>query len=278
MIEQINIAIPQDAIKLGKGTEDPSIKKMKLRKVARDFEALFVYQLLKTMRASFASNEKTEGGFGKDMFVSIADQALSDKMSESGALGIGQLLLASFDGRNGLHEKEEGSNGDVTDPFVPLNDGRSLPADMRSPSFIRLGALQEDRTASNLKPKNIDDLINILSGKHGLPAELVNAVIQIESAGDRYAVSSQGAKGLMQLTDSTATELGVSDVFDPEQNIDAGSQYLSGLLRRFSGDLKLALAAYNAGPGAVERYGGIPPYQETIRYVDKVLNLMEKAF
>lgn len=278
MIEQINVAIPQDAIKLGKDAENPSYKSMKLRKAARDFEALFVYQLLKTMRSSFASNKKTDAGFGKDIFVSIADQALSEKMSESGALGIGQLLLASFEGRNGLHGKEAGSNGDVTDPFVPLNDGRSLPSDMRSPSFIRLGALNENRSASNLKPQNIDDLIKTLSEKHGLPAKLVSTVIQIESAGDRYAVSSQGAKGLMQLTDSTAIELGVTDVFDPEQNINAGSQYLSGLLRRFSGDLKLALAAYNAGPGAVERYGGIPPYQETIRYVDKVLSLMEKVF
>jgi soluble lytic murein transglycosylase-like protein len=222
VLEQINVAIPQDAIKLGKAAEDTSIRYMKLRKAARDFEALFVYQLLKTMRASFASNKKTEAGFGKDMFVSIADQALSDKMSESGALGIGQLLLASFEGRNGLHGKEAGSNGDDADPFVPLNDGRSLPSEMRSPSFMRLGALNENRTAT--KPQNIDDLIKTLSGKHGLPAELVNAVIQIESAGDRYAVSSRGAKGLMQLTDSTATELGVSNVFDPEQNIDAGSQ------------------------------------------------------
>ena len=263
-------------MKLGKAAEDQSIRHMKLRKAARDFEALFVYQLLKTMRASFASNEKAEAGFGKDMFVSIADQALSDKMSESGALGIGQLLLASFEGRNGPHEKEAGSNGDDADPFVPLNDGRSLPSGMRSPSFIRLDALKENRSAS--ETQKIDDLVRTLSKKYGLPAELVNTVIQVESAGDRYAVSSRGAKGLMQLMDSTATELGVTDVFDPEQNIDAGSQYLSGLLRRFSGDLKLALAAYNAGPGAVERFGGIPPYKETIRYVDKVLGLMEKVF
>jgi soluble lytic murein transglycosylase-like protein len=123
----------------------------------------------------------------------------------------------------------------------------------------------------------IEQLIDTSSRKYGLPAELINAVIQIESAGDVYAVSKRGAKGLMQLTDSTAMDLGIKDVFDPKQNIDGGSRYLRDLLKRFSGDLKLALAAYNAGPSAVERHGGIPPYSETIRYVNKVLGVIKQS-
>jgi len=100
---------------------------------------------------------------------------------------------------------------------------------------------------------------------------LVAAVMAVESGGDTFAVSPKGAAGLMQLMPATARSLGVSDVFDPDQNLRAGIAHLKGLLARYHGDYGLALAAYNAGQGAVSKHKGIPPYRETTDYVVKVL-------
>jgi len=108
---------------------------------------------------------------------------------------------------------------------------------------------------------------------YGLPAGLAAAVIEVESGGDPTAVSPKGAVGLMQLMPATARALGVAEAFDPEQNVRGGALYLRQMLDRF-GSLPLALAAYNAGPSAVERYGAIPPFAETRRYVSRVLETM----
>ena len=105
---------------------------------------------------------------------------------------------------------------------------------------------------------------------YGLEPALVKAVMRVESCFDARAVSRVGAHGLMQLMPATAVQLGVSDRFSPEQNISGGAQYLQSLLQRFKGDMILTLAAYNAGPEAVDRYRGVPPYQETRDYVRRV--------
>jgi len=107
--------------------------------------------------------------------------------------------------------------------------------------------------------------------RHGLDPALVLAVVGVESDFQVDAVSPKGARGLMQLMPEVAAALGVRDPFEPLQNLDGGTRHLGQLLTRFGGDVKLALAAYNAGSGAVERYGGIPPYRETRAYVEKVL-------
>jgi soluble lytic murein transglycosylase-like protein len=113
-------------------------------------------------------------------------------------------------------------------------------------------------------------IIEQAAAKYRLNPSLIAAVIKAESNGDARAVSTAGAKGLMQLIDTTAADMGVRDVFNPQENIEGGAKYLRKLLDRF-GDIKTALAAYNAGPETVQRYGGIPPYPETIKYVRSVL-------
>jgi len=121
-------------------------------------------------------------------------------------------------------------------------------------------------------PKDLEQAITAAAEKNGLSPELLKAVIQVESGFRQSAVSRAGAIGLMQLMPATAKALGV-DPWDPIQNIEGGARYLKQQLDRF-GTLEKALAAYNAGPGAVIRYGGIPPYDETRRYVDRVLAAM----
>jgi len=102
---------------------------------------------------------------------------------------------------------------------------------------------------------------------------LIRAVVEVESDYNRYAVSSAGARGLMQLMPETALRLGVRNIWDPRQNIHAGTAYLQRFIRQFSGNVELALAAYNAGPNAVIAYGRIPPYPQTVNYVQKVMRL-----
>lgn len=122
-------------------------------------------------------------------------------------------------------------------------------------------------------PSAYDPHIRFVCQRHGMDYNLVKAVIRAESAFDCQAVSPKGAKGLMQLMPGTSRDLGVENPFDPYQNIDGGVRYLKELLHRFNNNVAFALAAYNAGPENVEKYGGIPPYDETQTYVERVLNL-----
>jgi len=115
------------------------------------------------------------------------------------------------------------------------------------------------------------DLILAASQHHGVDADLIHCVIAIESNFDPKAVSPKNARGLMQLLPQTAAQLGVRDVFDPQENIEAGTRYLKEMLARYNNNLTLALAAYNAGPEKVEQYGWrVPPYSETVKYVRRI--------
>lgn len=132
--------------------------------------------------------------------------------------------------------------------------------------------LREVRLLPHLEP-----VISPAATKYGLDPNLVAAVIWAESSGDPNAVSTKGARGLMQLMPGTAREMGVADVLDPRQNVDGGSRYLRLMLDHHDGDLSLALAAYNAGPDAVRKYGGVPPYRETRDYVGRVMRVYERS-
>jgi len=120
-------------------------------------------------------------------------------------------------------------------------------------------------------PSAYDELIARAARRHGLPPALVKAVVKAESNFQPTAISEKGARGLMQLMPETADDLGVADAFRPEDNVQGGTRYLRAMYDRF-GDWENALAAYNAGPGAVDRFGGVPPYAETQEYVERVLH------
>ena len=122
-----------------------------------------------------------------------------------------------------------------------------------------------------LDPASLQSLVTEASTRNGVSPALVNAVVMAESAGNPSAISVAGAQGLMQLMPGTSASCGVSNPFDPQQNVDCGTRYLRGLLERYNENVELAVAAYNAGPGAVDQYHGVPPYAETRAYVSRVL-------
>ena len=144
-------------------------------------------------------------------------------------------------------------------------------------------SVQLDKNVKSKNPGNaatsraeIDDLIEEYSAKNGLDADFVKAVVRQESGFNPNAKSKCGAMGLMQLMPATAKGLGVTNAFDAEQNIYGGTKYLKGLLDRFDNNKELALAAYNAGPNAVKKYKGIPPYAETQNYVKSIMKSYDK--
>lgn len=151
--------------------------------------------------------------------------------------------------------------------FVPSNiySGQSSLADVLS---------SYSSTPTNNRT-DYDEIIKKAAATYNVPEKLISSIIKQESNFNPAATSSAGASGLMQLMPGTAKYLGVTNSLDPEQNIMGGAKYISQMLSKFDGNIETALAAYNAGPGAVKKYAGIPPYKETQNYVQKVMNYFQ---
>lgn len=136
-------------------------------------------------------------------------------------------------------------------------------------------SIKADRKDNGKINNSLNKIIDFASQKYGVNVDLIREVISAESSFNAKAESSAGAQGLMQLMPGTASEYGVTDPFDPLQNVDGGTHFLSDLLDRYKGNVSLALAAYNAGPGAVKKHNGIPPYRETQAYVNKIISKLD---
>ena len=161
---------------------------------------------------------------------------------------------------------------------VLKNNAKVKFGDLLTKPSISVNAQIYANTASAVTPKEdyttkskIKELISRVSQKHGVDEKLVNALVNQESGFNPKAKSNVGAMGLMQLMPATAKGLGVANPMDPEQNVEGGVKYLKSMLDKYNGNVILALAAYNAGPGAVDKYDGVPPYKETQNYVKSIL-------
>jgi soluble lytic murein transglycosylase-like protein len=176
-------------------------------------------------------------------------------MIDIGDIGAVEARLAQLDPTSG---DDASAFSLVLDGFDPATSDATIG-----------GAIPSGEVA--VAPPQIASLIEQSAARYGVDPALVKAVVNQESGFDQFATSNVGAQGLMQLMPETAASLGVTDSYDAAQNIDGGTRYLRQLLDRFGGDARRAVAAYNAGPGAVERYDGVPPYAETQKYVSAVL-------
>jgi len=270
-------------------------EKARLRKATREFESFFIYQMLKTMRqtipeSSLSKDTPMSEGLGKDTYTDIFDLEIARKATFGGHNSIAELLYRSMEKLVDVQFEQRPAAPEIKPLKPPDPPPRELESVEAQPLPNRSASLREirrpdpglpvstGRPAINHDPimGRFGHLIDRAARENRLDSALIRAVIRAESNGDPQAVSPVGAKGLMQLVDSTAQDLNVRDPFDPAENIRAGSRYLRQLVDRF-GDLKLALAAYNAGPANVERHGGVPPFAETQAYVRRVTALMEQA-
>jgi len=197
-------------------------------KVAQDFEAIFIHQMLKSMRNTVPKDE--DMSTGRRIFSEMLDEQIANTASRTGSFGLAQII------------------------------------------YKELAPPQREQASK----KQIETWVNEASAALDVDKNLIRAVIRQESGGNSLAESEKGAKGLMQLMDPTAKEMGVIDSYNGRENVMGGTRYLKQMLARFNGDEAKALAAYNAGPGAVEQYGGIPPYKETENYVKNVLQYREQ--
>ncbi|MFW6253743.1 MAG: transglycosylase SLT domain-containing protein [Chitinivibrionales bacterium] len=238
------------------------------RKVAREFEAMFASMMLKAMRSSVDRSGFIPQSTGEQIYTEMLDKEYASVMAKNASFGLSDLILRELE-----------QNGEDASHSPSLSSLRSLSFQpwMNNPNFMPQN-LQTGTVSGTLRQRveQWRSLINDAGSRYDLDPDLISAVVAQESAGNPMAISTAGAKGLMQLMDGTAGDMGVKQVFNPHQNISGGSRYLRMMLDRFGGNEQLALAAYNAGPSAVERYEGVPPYQETQKYVKRVLEFRER--
>ena len=234
-------------------------EKAKLAKAAREFESLFTSMMLKEMTKS-TNGLFGEDSFGGDFFNTMFEQKMASYISEKQSLGIADMLYSKFTGEK-LDSLPKVSELKTNNLKTKKNNTEIPAAPVMKPS-----------TKSIKRLKKFEGIINKAADSFNIDKNLIKSVIFTESAGKVKALSNAKAKGLMQLMDSTAKEMGVNNIWNPEENIRGGAKYLARMLRQYNGDIRLSLAAYNAGPSNVNKYKGVPPFEETKNYVERVLS------
>jgi soluble lytic murein transglycosylase-like protein len=279
-------------------------EKARLRKATKEFESFFLYYMLKTMRETLTNESASaeaplSGGMGKETYQQMFDMEISrhvvrgDNRSLSAMLykSMEKLVEARFKADQGKTEASAPKvSGTIHQPAPPLPLKTAEPAIVlpkQSPfrpverttqsNFAPIAAIRTIQTKTDPIQAQFGDIIAEAARENQLDSALIHSVIKAESNGDPNAISRAGAKGLMQLADSTSTDLGVANPFDPRANVFGGAKYLRTLINRFKGDLRLALAAYNSGPAMVDKHGGVPPFRETRDYIDRVTTYLRET-
>ncbi len=230
----------------------------KLQKAVKEFESVLVGYMLKSLRSTVSKENMFGESFGGDMLEGMFDAELAKHVSSGGNLGIADMLYFKLTGER-----------------FPKKAPITIPSFAKSAAAATAKRDSVSLSASE-RIKNYDAIIERAAEAHGVDSNLVRAVIAAESGGKPAAQSNKNAKGLMQLIDTTASAMGVNNVWDPKQNIFGGTKYLSKMLERYNGNISLATAAYNAGPGNVDKHKGVPPFAETKQYVKRVMSYLEQ--
>jgi Rod binding domain-containing protein len=239
-----------------------NIDKKKLADASKQFESLLTSMMLKSM-------SQTTGGlfgddsFGGDFFESIFQFEIANHIAKGKGIGVADMIYKNITGENISNVKQDSELKNLSIKSSPKIEYKKTEVPSLKPTEQSLNRLSK-----------YEEIIQEAADTHGVDKNIIKAVILAESAGKEDAISSAKAKGLMQLIDETADYLGVKNVWNPKENIFGGTKYLAELLRKYDGDLKLALAGYNAGPGNVDKYNGIPPFTETQTYVKRVMGYL----
>jgi Rod binding domain-containing protein len=282
-------------------------RRLKLKKTTQAFEAIFISQLMKSMRST--SFTKDEEGFGKDIMLSMADESVSQQLAKKGMLGVGKLLYEHLAKRLDISsEPKSGFTAGKAPSVIPLSANSIETPCAEPPRQLKVAKPETTEVTTSRQapvspngdsqlPPPPKDVVNeaakrpehetsalneyiehirTAAAETNLPEDLLKSMILRESGGNAQAVSHKGAAGLMQLMPDTAKAMGVNDRFNPKESIMGGARYLRTLVDRF-GDLKTALAAYNAGPSIVARNGGKTPFVETGKYVESILSDLSKS-
>lgn len=266
-MNELNIKITnqQKHIQFTPEPKNPELsEKQRIAKVSKQFESLLTSMMLKSMNQT-TGGMFGEESFGGDFFDSIFQFEIADKISKGNGLGVAEQIYKKLTGENFspdlLNVKPQQQI--YKQPKVEVNSNISYVPAVK-PSFQSINRLGK-----------YEDIIQEASETFGVDSNIIKSVILTESSAKESAISKANAKGLMQIIDSTAKYLGINNVWDPRENIMGGAKYLAELLRRYNGDLNFALAGYNAGPGNVDKYNGIPPFTETQTYVKRVIGYLK---
>ena len=238
-------------------------EKQRMADVSKQFESLLTSMMLKSMNQT-TGGMFGEDSFGGDFFDSIFQYEIADKISQGTGLGVADEIYKRLTG--------EKLSTEVLNP--KLNPIIKQPKIEVTTSTLEIPLVKPSNQSLDRLSK-YDEIIDRASETYGVDKNIIKSVILAESSAKENAVSTASAKGLMQIIDSTAKYLGINNVWDPKENIMGGAKYLSELLRKYNGNLKFALAGYNAGPGNVDKYNGIPPFTETQTYVKRVIGYLK---
>lgn len=238
-----------------------------LHKACKNFEAIFVQRMFNEMLKTTKFKEQFGKGSGGEFFGEMFIQEISENISQNSSIGLAEQMYQQMTYR---------------EPDARMSLERLKALDANNYFEDRYKEIVKDKVDSGVDLKKalfspgLDKIIETEAEIQQVDSALVKAVVLHGSAGNPDAVSPVGAKGLMQLMDGTAKELGVENSFDIVENLRGGIKYLKQQLKTFDNDLDLALAAYNAGPGNVKKYEGIPPFKETENYVKKITESYKK--